>query len=325
MYSHSVPATPQHSEIGSLSHAASHSFKATPVTPPVFFWGQWAYIALVTPDLARAWLALMGDANIRKASKSRIRKYVAMIKDKSWTPDSGDRVIFNLAGLLVNGQHRLQAIIDADEPMFMWICEGMRDEAIANVDRGFNRDNRTFLKKSKGPVGEVLSPICARVVQREQRAKTAKEGDSLFAGKMPHDGSPCPAQCERALREHPTIMEAANRVAHLRTSRLRGALIGYVLFQGMREAGITDWRIADDFLHGLETGANLSDGDARLHYRNLMLGRDAKLARLNADHTMCLLIKTWNAFVEERQVNQLRHAARSRWPEFSKRATIQPR
>lgn len=92
--------------------------------------GTWKWIE-VTPDLAELWLGKM--ANNRRLRSNRVAKLVnAMNADRFRVTHQG--VAFNMKGELVDGQHRLQAIVASGKPQWMWVYEGLTREAVLVID-----------------------------------------------------------------------------------------------------------------------------------------------------------------------------------------------
>jgi len=95
-----------------------------------------AQFITVSPEQAIVWL----DQNTRNR---RMRKWYAMalseaIKRGEWiTTHQG--IAFSESGVLLDGQHRLQAIVLSGMPVLMLVVTGIDDEAFKVIDRGMGR------------------------------------------------------------------------------------------------------------------------------------------------------------------------------------------
>ena len=69
----------------------------------------------VTPEMANEWLD--NQAPNRKPSQSAIERYAKAMKDGIWTADPRLALSFNEDGKLVDGQHRLFAVIEYGKPV----------------------------------------------------------------------------------------------------------------------------------------------------------------------------------------------------------------
>lgn len=96
----------------------------------------------VTPAKAKAWLEL-NKVN-RPVSRGTVEAYANDMKNGRWDVDTDSAISFNKSGLLVNGQHRLNAIILADVPVTMWIRRGVGDHVV--FDSGRNRQMTDYMK-----------------------------------------------------------------------------------------------------------------------------------------------------------------------------------
>lgn len=95
-----------------------------------------AKIEIITPELAKAFLK-KNINNYRKFDTRRINTYAADMKTGKWQ-FNGESIKFNENDELVDGQHRLMAIIKADEPIKMLVIYGVKND-VNIYDSGKNR------------------------------------------------------------------------------------------------------------------------------------------------------------------------------------------
>src|SRR4051794_7777218 len=72
--------------------------------------GMTAKIVIVTPELAKEWLAMITRSQ-RKLRPGHVRMIARDIKEGRWLL-TGESLIFDRDGGLLNGQHRLSGIIE---------------------------------------------------------------------------------------------------------------------------------------------------------------------------------------------------------------------
>lgn len=82
-----------------------------------------AAFELITPEKAKAYLAL-NKANYRKISSSLVAKYASDMTAGRWEVN-GEPIQFDSDGFLVNGQHRLAAIVKANVNIMMLVVRGI--------------------------------------------------------------------------------------------------------------------------------------------------------------------------------------------------------
>lgn len=97
----------------------------------------------VTPDMAREWLKLNIDNN-RKIRVTKVNQFAMDMKNGYWQLN-GEPICFNESGRLVNGQHRLHAIIKADRPVTMNVIFGIADD-VNIFDTGSTRGADNMLQ-----------------------------------------------------------------------------------------------------------------------------------------------------------------------------------
>ena len=99
-------------------------------------------IVLITPELAAK--ILSKNTSNRKISISTIKKYVESIKSGDWRLN-GVPIIVAKDGRLVDGQHRLTAIIQANTSIESIVVTGVDFDVFSTVDRGKVRSNSDLL------------------------------------------------------------------------------------------------------------------------------------------------------------------------------------
>ena len=95
-----------------------------------------ARLVSVTPTLAKEWLAI--NTNNRPIRRREVDSFVRDIVSDRWIPNTSDTVMIGSNGVLLNGQHRLTAVIEADRSAQMYVEFGAENDASA-IDRGRSR------------------------------------------------------------------------------------------------------------------------------------------------------------------------------------------
>lgn len=92
---------------------------------------------LVTPETAKFWLE-RGNVRNRKISENTVRKYVTdMLKDRwRFVPDA---ITFASDGTLLNGQHRLTAIVRSGKSVWLLVATNVAHDAMLAMDQGLGR------------------------------------------------------------------------------------------------------------------------------------------------------------------------------------------
>lgn len=91
----------------------------------------------VTPELAQEYLQRNTDVN-RTLNMSNVRKYVRDMKNGRFkTTHQG--IAFDENGNLLDGQHRLTAVVHAGVPVDMMVTRNLPADTFSCIDRGYNR------------------------------------------------------------------------------------------------------------------------------------------------------------------------------------------
>jgi len=94
---------------------------------------------LITPDIAKKMLA--GNDSNRAISESTLAQYIKSMLAGEWKQNA-ETIKIGSSGKLLDGQHRLTAIIKSGKPMHMLVVNGVDDNVIDTIDidkRGYGK------------------------------------------------------------------------------------------------------------------------------------------------------------------------------------------
>ncbi len=100
---------------------------------------------LITPELARGML-IDNEGNRRKRD-TWINYLAYCIRNGEWKP-THQGIAFSKNGKILDGQHRLHAIIKADTPVLMMVSRGFDEDTFTVIDNGMRRTDEDRTKKS---------------------------------------------------------------------------------------------------------------------------------------------------------------------------------
>lgn len=96
-------------------------------------------VTKVTPEIAEQWLR--NNKVNRKLRKSRVNAYARDMSSGSWR-DAESMIMLDGNGQLLNGQHRLSAIIQSGATVEFVVAEGASSESMEVMDSGAARTTR---------------------------------------------------------------------------------------------------------------------------------------------------------------------------------------
>lgn len=100
-------------------------------------------VVRITPELARSWLEQNLPTN-RKLNNARVDVYAHDIREGKWDV-TGDSIKFNGNGKLLDGQHRLRAVVKCNVPIHSLVVWGVETSAFRSMDRNQVRTNAQIL------------------------------------------------------------------------------------------------------------------------------------------------------------------------------------
>lgn len=230
----------------------------------------------ITPDQAAAWLEQ--NTHNRRLRDSEVQRLAAAIQRGEWVLN-GDAIRFAADGSLLDGQHRLWAILTAETTVESVVIRGLPNQAQETMDQGARRNLGDVLRLR----GYTSSSALAAGVSYWWRYEN---GYVRAKGQRPTI-----PQAIATLEAHPTLVEAVQEAEPCqRLLRMpRGVMTACIY-----EFRSIDNDLADRFLDRLRTGINLTEGDPVLALRRY-LEQHRDTGGVDPVNLHALTIKAWNA------------------------------
>lgn len=254
-------------------------------------------IVMVDPVMAERWL----DRNTRNRRPRRpvVERYTADMLAGRWT-FAGDPIRFSASGDLLDGQHRLTAIVASGVTVPLLIVRGLADEAQTVMDQGAKRSGFDQLS--------LKGYAHASLVASSARLKIIWEQGWMFKTSHLHHtiGVPWVA---RWVEEHPQLVRAVQESRPLiaNTDAIPSS------------AGVCAMRFEE------------IDGDARAQFFELLAhgaggeghpitALDKRLARLRREHItmperdhIAMFVQAWNAWRTDRTITKFQRPRGGSW------------
>jgi len=253
----------------------------------------------ITPKIAQE--ILEGNTQNRNLRKRVVDQYASDMKAGLWS-EQGDPIRINGDGTLLDGQHRLHAIIDSGKSMEMIVVRGVSKRAILTMDTGARRTFADVLRLNGYSSPTVLA-AATRFCHLYDRGLDTRNKDAMSNPQLvdfidKHSDLPLHAKAVDKAAGHSPI------VKHLRTP-----LIAIRQYAGNTAE-------ADAFIDLLRTGAGLTEGHPahtlRRTVENYLMSSTMSLAPVVMQ---AITIKAWNAYVRGDDAQLLRFRAGGSSPE----------
>lgn len=261
---------------------------AMPATSPN---GIQYQLVLLTPQVAKHWLDNHNGHN-RALREGAAEAYAADIIAGKWV-ETGDTIKVAPDGTVVDGQHRLAAIVKANTPLTMMLVSNVPIAAQDNIDNGIRRTFPDILKLRKERHYNLLAAAIKRVWCWENG----------YRGKSSRWARVTVTQLLDALDEFPTVRDSVDVAAGVkRGAEIRGSVVAlcHWLFNQIEPED------CEFFFARLRDGANLHVEHPIYVLRRTLADHKTAKSIVNEHVNTAWVIKAWNAYRAGRDIKLLR-------------------
>lgn len=234
-------------------------------------------VVTVTPALAN--VILNRNPENRRIRPAKLAQFTADIRAGRWALN-GETIVIAKTGELNNGQHRLNAIIEANTPTPIIFAFGVERETRLTVDQGGARSAADYLGMEGTPNSTAVASIARLIIGYEQSGR-----DNITRANQVTNAE----VRERAGRDEALHASASFAVHHVKSTRpfAAPAIIGFCHYI------LTDEHAgdADAYMAQICTGESLKKTDPAFVVRDrlLSLGR-------NREHKIEIILRGWNSY-----------------------------
>jgi hypothetical protein len=243
----------------------------------------------VTPEMAAGWLK--NNPRNRNLNAKVVDDLARAILQGNWALN-GEAIKLSSDGQLLDGQHRLSAIVKSGATVEMLVVTGLEPWTQDTMDTGRKRTTADVLAIHGEGNTNVLAAVTKRVWMLEQ-------GNHKFA----NFSSPSTLELMETLERFPTLRRSTEIGVRVNSEyRAAGASVTGTAHHILHRVDESD---AAEFFARLGTGAELPLEHPLLTLRR-RLQRDRDTSKRYVFHaTLGLYIRTWNAIREDRTLGQL--------------------
>lgn len=252
----------------------------------------------VDPDTAVAWLAT--NAHNRRLKKSVVRFYVQQMEAGAWAGDAPEPISFDQDGNLINGQHRLEAIVEADRPQRLLVARGVRRKTRLLLDTGTPRTGADAIAMTWPDLRGDKPPIYAAAIRGLEVWEVSPDAGphEHIAQRIPNPALVAlyPKYARRFEQLYPTA-EAIHQAG------VRGGT-GLWLTMLYRFAALSHDQ-AMVFADKVASGAGLSERSPILALRDRLNRMPAGETKLRRQLVARLIVYAWNGWRQGRKMARL--------------------
>lgn len=239
---------------------------------------------VISPEQA---LALLGNMPLnRHISQGRVNQFAKAMEDGRWDENEGSPIRIAETGELLDGQHRLWAVIQAERDIEFTVLDGLPLATFHVFDTGRSRSTADILYIRGEQHQFSLGGAISLMLGFEQNGLLTR---SNFGGGV----RPLIYQITEWLDAHPSIRVSVklgeNIRRHIRGGGGRWAAIHYIL-------NSIDGNDASAFLEGIINGVDLAEKSPILVLRKRLLEDSANIRKITDLEYTALIFKAWNAY-----------------------------
>ena len=243
---------------------------------------------IITPDRAKQFLQNM--KNDRPLSKNSVANYAEVMRRGEWK-FNGDPIRLNTEGKLMDGQHRLHAIINSGKAQKMIVLYGLDSTVFDTIDVGKKRSPSDLLGIAGFTHGTALASTTRALLIYESGVHWAPDTAKLL------DYAPTGKQIVAYAHANPEVYECVKRIYNeykYATSLVAPSACGlaYVLAHRQNKAK------AEQFMQGFVGNEPTERNDARWVAREYMSRQrnEASVRKITANQAQAVMIKAANFF-----------------------------
>lgn len=229
----------------------------------------------------------------RPLSQPSIRKYSNAMKAGRWMLN-GEPIIIADDGTLIDGQHRLQAVVNSGMTVPMIIVTGVSKSAFRTVDIGKKRTGADAISThdSKFEKNRMITAAAAKIVYNFESDVFVKnreklENDLLIDFLEQNRGIPRSVEFALGLHTARKIVPASALAA-----------LHYLFSK-------KDIDMAERFFNKLNTGENLKKDDPINVLRNKLFILSQEVGVIRSREVIPFLIRTWEAIRNDEVIDKL--------------------
>lgn len=258
-----------------------------------------AEVITITPELASNML-MMNKTN-RSINKDRVLFYKKIIEKGDWMLN-GESIKFSINGDLIDGQHRLNAIISAKRPIETLVISGLDHDAFKTIDTGKTRSAGDTFRVEGVKNGVQIAAGIIKYLILAMGNKSTHTGN-VIAG----------ISTAEVLDEYRSSEDYYQHLFHLsskfyeRNFRIitKAEYIGFYKFFNTKYS--TD--VVELFFSDIETNTGVC---ALL--KNKLLSELVTKRKMTGSERTALMIKTFNYFISKKEVKQLKFSREEKFP-----------
>lgn len=255
-------------------------------------------VETITPVLAEEYLR--HNTSNRQLRKNIVNYYASQMKSGQWMLN-GEGIIFNEQGTLVDGQHRLAAVVESGVNVDMLVVRNADKDSFATIDSGVSRKIADTFYVKGVPNANHISSIIGRYI----KLTNGQTAGSTSTTKMAHSSSRQDllrlyAENEEFWQNVCRFADACYRPMRLIKASELGGYIAYLL----KVKNHPQEKVYGFFEDLLVSDIPRSPMLAALRKR--LVSDATSTSHMLVTYRQQLVVKVWNAYIKGKEITLMR-------------------
>lgn len=250
---------------------------------------------LITPEVAKNMIDK--NTNNRRLREATVLFYTRQMKDGQWKSDTGECIKISKSGVILDGQHRLHAVIKSGRSIQFHLAMNLDESVFDVLDTGLSRNSNDAFK-IKGIPNPNIVPSIIGAWHMLKNGKASERGSHKYM-------KPSVSETLELYYENQKFWDSVakktmawyNEFAKILPPSLIGGL--YVLFYNI------DKNTSDEFWDELSVGMKMSHNAIGL-LRNKLIKDKTSPRKMTGTLRTALIIKAWNYYRTGEKVTLLK-------------------
>lgn len=251
-----------------------------------------ASIEVITPAFAQQ--LLEQNPHNRHVTPAVVERYALDMAEGRWQEGNGQTVVISRNGDLMDGQHRMHAIVRSGVPISMLVVRNVDPETFKTIDTGKPRSLPDLLS-IEGYKNSIVV------------AGTGRMAWNYAAGVSP-GYSPNKTTLEEFINNQPNISKIVQQVTTASSGKTYPKTpLAAVMFLANNDGSMN--KEVETFIEGVTSGANLYKGDPRLTLREWVLYHKLKAngrISMTSSALFAAAARAWNAHASGKTLAQIK-------------------
>lgn len=243
-------------------------------------------VMTITPAMARDMLLL--NTKNRRLNESHVKHLANEIKQRRWKLN-GDAIRFS-GNQLLDGQHRLNAIIQANVPVDSVVIDGIEGDVFDTIDIG-NTRSASDLLSIHGEKNTTLLAAALKIIAQHRR------------GVLAHKPKISHCELEEVLIKNPGIRNSVSFCERHPAKRIISKAV-YAAFHYLFSEANPE--LADRFWLSIANGTQLIESNASHLLRERLIRNALSKEKISRNEVISLVIRAWNHTIDANQIKALR-------------------